>query len=215
MSESRLKNGSLQLPATLQLQVGDDVSQSHIYDVVLPFLEASGVFLSDYGNHTGDRGTCSIQEYQVRKKNQSLFSMVMVKEAMQVIPEALTTCRKYRSSYSLKHVVERADSSYKANGDVILALLLMGHRARVQCGREKLTNPGFRLRASREATERHYLRVHAPPVHLHVDVNVDVVDAVDPCSRQGSRGTLTAHSIGLDHEKCPRNTGDLSYAKAF
>ena len=64
---------------------------------------------------------------------------------MNIIPATLIKSRKWINSYTLKHSVEGA-SSYKPNGDVILALLLLGHKAKKRFGNMIMKNPCFLLK---------------------------------------------------------------------
>ena len=152
-------NEHLQLPPSMRFYTlqGEEELENHIYKYVLPYIESAGLLLSEYGNHNSPEAldNCDASNYFNLKDQKKLFEASQVLEAIQIIPSVLKKSRSYISSYTLKHIVERA-CTYKANGNVVIALLLLGYRAKIggkhygMPGNPKVfyVNPGFLLQAN-------------------------------------------------------------------
>jgi len=134
----------LQFSPTCPTRVTEDM----VYLEIIPKLEEAGICLTNNGSvDISKRESDILNDYNQQKQPRELFNLNEVIEAMSVIPSVLTVSHTPNSSYVLKHVVERASGTYKSNGVVILALLLLGHKARLRgdCSEGLLLNPMFLL----------------------------------------------------------------------
>lgn len=104
-----------------------------IYDEVLPVCEEKGVMLSASGNLRS--------EYESQKEAGTLFEIERVQKAYRAIPKFTLPASKNskvhsHGSYGFKHIVEAYQKAedpdqnpYLANGEGILAMLLLGYPA--------------------------------------------------------------------------------------
>jgi hypothetical protein len=113
-----------------------------LYDVLLPQCEKKKIYLSQYGNI----GLCVDKErYEEKKAEKTCFDVKRVQEVFAWAQTGLQPRSTYKSgSYGLKHLVEELPGHrYTTNGDLIAALLLLGHSARF--GRIDGPNCQFKL----------------------------------------------------------------------
>lgn len=102
-----------------------------IYKKLIPKLESQNVYLSNYGNHNDPRSLQSIGDYKKRRDDYKLFDIARVQRAFLSVAFYLEPSRKWDSgSYGLKHYIERQTDEYLTNGDLIVAMLLSGYKAK-------------------------------------------------------------------------------------
>lgn len=89
------------------------------------------ILLTPYGNHNGRGALCpspvAKNDYD---RNAGLFDLKRINEAVQEIPECFAMQNNFNrqmSSYNMKHILERK-TSYIANGDFIMAMMLCGYK---------------------------------------------------------------------------------------
>jgi len=116
-----------------------------IYDILLPVCEKKGVVLTRNGNaghaessksdalqaqFEGFRST-TYRTYTQLKEDRDIFDLERIQSAYTRISRDFEKKSKYCwGSYGLKHRVERLQDQYLSNGDLIVAMLLCGHKAR-------------------------------------------------------------------------------------
>ena len=102
-------------------------------------------------NSNGIMTKQSESEYNEKYKCNNAFQLDVndITSAISVIPLLYTRHkRKICNSYSMKHKIERNDHyiklkghCYLSNGDLIIAMLIMGYKYRYNKGKRAITNP--------------------------------------------------------------------------
>ena len=101
-----------------------------IYGRVLASCEAGNVYLSSYGNHAGMYSQAPIGQYELDKVSHKLFDIARVQKVFAAIPELVKSIRHPRlTTPDLQAVVEKKCGSIP-QGEIILAMLLHGYKAR-------------------------------------------------------------------------------------
>jgi hypothetical protein len=112
-------------------QLTTQQAQGIIYGQIVPACESKGICLSSYGNHSGQGTLANIAQYNEKKNQQTLFNVDRIKTAYLQLGSLVQPTTQYTThSYGLKHAVEKAQNNYITNGDLIVAMLLHGHKAR-------------------------------------------------------------------------------------
>lgn len=111
-------------------ELSSDDAKKVMYEICLPLLEKKGVLLTPEGQVLGHHSKKCIEEYYDGLKNRNTFNIENIQKICKEFG-SMTVLKKrdHNSSYGLKHWVEDYLGDYVANGDLIMAFLLMGEKA--------------------------------------------------------------------------------------
>ncbi len=103
-----------------------------VYGLLIPRCEENKVSLSNYGNHAGVNSVYSIEDYQKRKKDKTLFDLRKIQQVFSILKPRLqksdvyeVKCEKLR-----KEIRELSNEGDFLDGYLIAAALFNGHRVR-------------------------------------------------------------------------------------
>ncbi len=113
----------------------DKLSEEHarqfIEEQVIPACENKGVKLSRYGNHAGEGSFVTVEKYDEKKQEHTLFNVKRIQKVFASLDAIVIPTTQYKvGSYGLKQVVEKYQHKDISNGDLIVAMLLKGYAAR-------------------------------------------------------------------------------------
>ena len=120
------------------------ITEEHIYENIVPFLESRGIHMSDVGINVRPN---QIKTYKELKSQRKLFNIPSINKALFHLPSLLVACRTSHSSYGIKNNLPR--EHYYMNGDFVLALLCLGHATTTQKQKQRLMNPLFKLQLNK------------------------------------------------------------------
>jgi hypothetical protein len=112
-------------------QLPTEQAQAVIYDQIVPACESKGICLSRYGNHSGQGAILDISRYTREKGLQALFNVDRIKTVYLQFDSLVQPTIQYQAnSYGLKHEIEKVQNEFLTPGDLIIAMLLHGYKAR-------------------------------------------------------------------------------------
>ena len=128
-------------------------ADSIIYNEMVPRCEENGIYISQYGNHSGENSLLSVEDYYKMKSEHKLFNITKIQKIFEELPYTVKMGSQFRiTSYDLsQHLTSKLQSSTEiADGDLIAAMLLQGYTARFgKKGQENTVYCEFKATLSR------------------------------------------------------------------